>query len=130
MSDRILETPRLLLRTSNEDMTAATLDFYRRNAEEFEHIEPISHPDFYTEDFHRRLLRTERELIQKRSMFRVWIFLRSFPSIPIGTVSVHNIRYGDFSDGEIGYKIDPAFRRQGFAREAISEVMELMTSPE
>ena len=42
MSDRILETPRLLLRTSNEDMTAATLDFYRRNAEEFEHIEPIS----------------------------------------------------------------------------------------
>lgn len=130
MSDLILETPRLLLRTSNEDMTAATLDFYRRNAEEFEHIEPISHPDFYTEDFHRRLLRTERELIQKRSMFRVWIFLRSFPSIPIGTVSVHNIRYGDFSDGEIGYKIDSAFRRQGFAREAISKVMELMTSPE
>ena len=43
----------------------------------------------------------------------------------IGTVCLHDIRFAAYSCTEIGYKFDTAFRRMGYASEAIKKVMSL-----
>lgn len=43
----------------------------------------------------------------------------------IGTVCLHDIRFAAYSCTEIGYKFDAAFRRMGYASEAIKKVMSL-----
>lgn len=39
----------------------------------------------------------------------------------IGTVCLHDIRFAAYSCTEIGYKFDAAFRRMGYASEAIKK---------
>lgn len=124
--DQKYETPRLLLRTSQESMTEEVLAFYQRNAADFEATEPIEEAAFYTPAFQRSILKCERDLTKKGSMLRLWMYLRSDPMVLVGTVSFHNIRRGSFLDAECGYKTDRAFRRQGYCREALTAGLSIM----
>lgn len=128
MMSRVTETKRLLLIPSRDDLTDEVLSFYLRNREDIEATEPITHPDFYTKRYHKNLLRVENGLIRDGKMLRFWLARKEDPTHVIGTISFHNIRHASFQDADLGYKMDRAFRRMGYCKEAINAGLSVMAS--
>ena len=56
---------------------------------------------------------------------RFYVFLKTNPRIIIGTVCLHDILRMPYCCSEIGYKLDAAFQHQGYAREAVTKVLNI-----
>ena len=119
------QTARLLLTVLTPNYANAVLNFQNRNRESFEAYEPTRPANFYTASYQQAVLKCEWDLALKQQCIRFYVFRKDDPQMIIGTVCLHDIRFAAYSCTEIGYKFDAAFRRMGYASEAIKKVMSL-----
>ncbi len=114
------ETKHLILKVISDQDSLQVLDFYLRNEGDFEHFEPITAENFYTEEYHKTMLHYEYQAILKLNMIRFWIYPKDNPNLIIGTVSFRNIVRGAcFASCEMGYKMDSSYRNRGLCKEAL-----------
>lgn len=119
------QTDRLILKVLTPNYANAVLNFQNRNRESFEAYEPTRPANFYTASYQQAVLKCEWDLALKQQCIRFYVFRKDDPQMIIGTVCLHDIRFAAYSCTEIGYKFDAAFRRMGYASEAIKKVMSL-----
>ena len=99
------QTDRLILKVLTPNYANAVLNFQNRNRESFEAYEPTRPANFYTASYQQAVLKCEWDLALKQQCIRFYVFRKEDP--------------------QIGYKFDAAFRRMGYASEAIKKVMSL-----
>lgn len=112
-------TERLILKVLDPDWAPEVLNFYSSNREYFEPWEPDREKDFYTVDYQARMLYYDYRAYEKGTQIRFWIFLKSNPNTPIGTISFHNMVHSIFKSCTIGYKMDKNHVRHGYCLEAV-----------
>lgn len=120
------ETDRLILRVLYESSAPKVLDFYEKNKVIFENVEPERPKNFYTLEYQSALLKCEFDMIVKKQSLRFWIFKKEEPDVIIGTVSFQNIMRSVYQSCLIGYKLDPLYWKQGYAREAIQKAISIV----
>lgn len=124
--DMHYETDRLLLKILQEDSAPAVLDFYQKNKDVFETWEPKHPKNFYTKDYIATLMRCEFDLAMKMLSVRFWVFLKENPRQIIGTVSFQDIIRSIYQSCHIGYKFDPDYWHQGYAKESITKAISVV----
>lgn len=120
------ETRRLVLQVLPSYYKKQVLEFYEANREHLEPWEAKRENNFYTEEYQKMLLEAEYNEIVKTKMLRYYLFLKEEPDKIIGSVCASGIRYGAFESCSIGYKMDKKYCRQGFAKEAVEKLMDIL----
>lgn len=120
------ETNRLILKILHPNYAYAVLDFYERNKDFLEPLEPARQHNFYTLDFQRTNLSHEYSSFLNSSYLRIWLFKKENPDVPIGTVCFSNFLHGAFCNCMLGYKIDHSHARQGYMTEALDFLLPLV----
>lgn len=120
------QTEHLLLRVLHPDYAGLVLDFYIRNQDFLEPLEPSRHPNFYTLEFQKSNLSCEYNSFIKSSYMRVWLFEKNSPDIAIGTICFSNFLHGAFCSCMVGYKTDKEHLRRGYMAEALSYLLPLV----
>ncbi|MCR5684085.1 MAG: GNAT family N-acetyltransferase [Lachnospiraceae bacterium] len=118
-------TGRLTLACLDRSGAAMVLDFLTRNKDDFERYEPERDENFYTLCHQERILEAESIIFEKSEGARYYIFDSSDTDTIIGNVSLTH------TDGPVcilGYRVDPAFRRQGIAFESTSFLLDLLNT--
>lgn len=123
--DFIYETDRLILRVIKTEEAEKVCDWYKQNRFDFERYEPKRSINFYTTEFHQKLIELEAEHILKGYMLRLYAFPKNHPEQILGTVSLRDVTRGPYNKTEIGYKIDTKFRRNGVAFEMLQKAVEI-----
>lgn len=113
-----LETERLILKVEDSMKAQEILDFYINNKELFEQYEPTRPHNFYTLAYQMASLNYEYTQIVKGKSLRYYIYLKDNPDTIIGTINFSRMEHGPFSRTSIGYKIDAASHKMGYAYEA------------
>lgn len=113
------ETERLVLRILSARSAGLVTDFYRRNLDDFAKYEPLNKRQAVSQPYQHQILEYEQQYYKAGSMVRFFIFEKDNPFRIIGTISFREIRRAFYSSCTVGYKIDTACRRQGFATEAL-----------
>ena len=120
------ETDQLVLRVCNRKEAPMVLDFYKRNLEDFSLYEPISYPAATTLKYHEEILEYEYQCFLDGSIVRYFFFEKNNPFRIVGTMSFRNICGGYYSSCTVGYKVDSACRRRGYAYEALKLGVDLV----
>lgn len=119
------QTDRLILKILTPDYLRPVLNFQIRNKDVFEKYEPTRPENFYTFGYQHTLLKCEYKLAMKLSTVRFYVFRKEDPRTVIGTVCLHDISYGAYLCSEVGYKFDKNYWHKGYAREALSQVLQI-----
>ena len=90
----ILQTQRLLLRSPDEVNAADVFRYYTENRTFLQPHEPKRDEDFFTEEYHAKLLREEREAWSSRRSYRFYIAWKEDPDRTIGIIGLNNIVWG------------------------------------
>lgn len=122
----LYETDQLVLRVCTRKEASMVLDFYKRNLEDFAKYEPISFSSVTTLKFHEEMLDYEYEAFLKSTCIRYHFFEKHNPFKVVGTMSFRNIQGGYYSSCTVGYKVDSAYRRRGYAKEALTLGLKLV----
>lgn len=120
------ETDALVLRVCTKKDAAMVLDFYKRNFEDFAKYEPLSYSSATQLRFHEDVLQYEYDSFLKGNNVRFYLFDRNNPLKIVGTVSYRNITGAYYSSCQVGYKMDAAYRRRGYMREALAKGNEIL----
>ena len=119
------ETDRLILRTCSRNEGRMVYRFYQNNINDFALYEPIDKKAARSLAYFEKILDIENENFLDGYSYRYYIFERSNPFRIIGTVSFRDLEYAKYlASARIGYKIDRGFRRMGYAREALSAILD------
>ncbi len=118
MGPEVKYTQNLILKVENESSAEKVLLLYQRNKMVFDRFEPTRPHDFYTSEYHRKMLKREYKAYISGVFLRYYLFLKIRPDRIIGSVNfnLHHDSEGPFA--EIGYKIDALHQNQGLAYEA------------
>lgn len=104
-----------------------SLDYYFANRDFLAPFEPDRDESFYTLAHHTRILATEKSEMTQRRMLRLWLFLKDGSmKRPIGNFAFTNIVHGVFLSCFLGYKLDKAYVRQGYMKEALVKGIEVI----
>lgn len=120
------ETERLKLRVLTSSYAEQVLEFYQNNKHYFNIWEPSRVRNFYTRDFQRASLSYEYHEIIKSRFLRFWIFEKSDDERIIGCICFQNFQKGSLMSCTVGYKVDEAYTRQGYATEALEKCMDII----
>lgn len=121
----IFETERLTIKILPDTAAAQVLRFYSENKEIFEAFETDRPEQFYTEDFQKTILGAEYNMAVKQTLFRFWVFEKERQDRIIGTISFQHIKRGYYQTCEMGYKFIPDVWGRGYARESISQCIQI-----
>lgn len=113
-------TRRLHIRMVSSEDIGQVLDFQKRNRLYFEQYEEPKSDDFYTTAVQQRILIAEKCALSDDTFFRYYLSPAYDTSYIIGTISLKKYVHNRTSSMLIGYKIDHAMWRQGYAYEALS----------
>ena len=119
------QSERLELRILKPDSSSAVLDFYERNRNTLEPVEPLRPQYFYTITYQSRNLTWEYNAFLKSKYIRYWMF-RKNSNIPIGCVCFSEFQGGAFHRCMIGYKLDQTATGNGYMQEAIAFLLPLV----
>ena len=115
----------MILTTSDMSMVGDILEFNKRNAEHFAEWEDHKSPDYYTREYHRFLVRSERDEIRNNTGFTLYLTDRESGGI-IGRVTAFGMLGGNCSFCMLGYKLDRDRQHQGYMHEALKEVINIL----
>ena len=127
MGPLICFTPNLVLKIENESNAQSVLDMYIRNADCFERFEPTRPENFYTLNYHRQMLIREYRAYTQGTFLRYHIYEREGNGQIIGAVNFNILHKGNKSFAEVGYKIDKVFQNRGYAYEAVTASIGIMS---
>lgn len=117
--DLIYHTNRITLRVLNSSYAENVCEFYKKNRDTFEAVEPPRIPNFYTIDFHRSNLSAEyNEFIHGRYL-RLYLFEKENPNKIIGSICFNNFRNSCFKSCVVGYKMDKDYCNLGYMTECL-----------
>ena len=119
-----METDRLILRVLDENYCSNVLAFLEKGRHIFEKYEAAKVPMYYTEIYQKGVLSQEYTATLGNRYVRYYVSLRDNPDVIIGTVSCGSLSTEPFCCGTLGYKFDEDYWHKGYAREAISCVMD------
>lgn len=117
------ETQRLRLRVLNESYAQTALRFYSEGRDHFDPVEPVKAANYYTVGFQTLNLQNEFNAFINGVYMRYFWFVKEQPERIVGTASFSNIIRGAYRSCQLGYKLLPAFQKQGFALEAVSRLV-------
>lgn len=120
------ETQRLVLQILTPDYCHEVLDFYKYNKKVFAPYEPHCPRQYYTADYQYNSLSCDYKAYLEQKGVRFYLFLKTNPSMIIGTISFCNISHGYASSAIVGYKLDARFQHQGYAFEALQKGIEIL----
>ncbi len=121
------ETSQLIMRVCTRKDARLVHDFYVRNLKDFMRYEPLDPRSASTLVYYESLLDIEYELLLRKEVIRFFLFEKANPLKIVGTVAFRNISFAPhLLSAQVGYKIDRASRRRGFAREALSTGCDIM----
>jgi ribosomal-protein-alanine N-acetyltransferase len=121
----MLSTPRLQLKLLGPSHAAEATRYLAKNREHFGTAGPLVEDEYFTEEYQRRRLTRELEMIDEGSLFRLWLYRHADPadSDPIGDISLsHNVR-GIMQSCYVGYKLDRDHVGHGYMTEALGAVV-------
>ncbi len=122
------ETKRLLLTVLTADASEEVLRFLQKNRNTFEKYDGKKKENYYTQRYQKTLLTYDFNMAMRQKSFRYWLSEKNEPSRIIGTVSIQRIERGIFQTCTIGYKMDEAYRRQGYMQEALEKIVSVIFS--
>lgn len=122
----IYETKRLYLKVLGPEHAPDVLSFLQKNRLIFEPYETQKHPSYYTLSHQSDILQAEYNAFLSLKYIRYYIFKKDDENAVIGTVSFSNILPKPFCSCTIGYKIDAAHQRMGYATEALLSATQAM----
>lgn len=120
----LLETDRLILRVLDDNYWKEVLSFLKKGRLIFERYEAMKVPMYYTEIYQKGVLSQEYTATLGDRYVRYYVSIKGKPDIIIGTVSCGSISAEPFNCGTIGYKFDEDYWHKGYAREAVSRVID------
>lgn len=118
-----LVTDRMYLVLSDPSIAKAVSMFNIKNMGALAHTEPTRPNEYYTVAGQRKLLRMDKKDSDKCLEFRFWLFEKGSKET-IGTVCISNIAFGSVKSCYLSYKVDADKQGQGFATEAVKEVID------
>ncbi len=111
-------TDRLELKILNEDAAALTTEFLAKNQEHFSAWEMEHPPEYYTEEYQRRMLAAESMQYLRSHAVRYYFFLPG-KDVPIGTACFSHIELAPLACCRLGYRLDRDFGGCGYMTEAL-----------
>ena len=114
----VFETERLMIKTSDAEMTAQVLKYYSDNRAFFEKYQPSRDDTYYTMDYQRALLMQEERNMANLTGAYYYYYLKKDPEHIIGSISFSRIRKEPYASTIFGYNIDERFQGQGYCTEA------------
>ena len=122
------ETERLVMQVLPAYYNHQVLQFFMENKEHLEPWEAQRDKNFYTANYQRALLEAEYIQMVLKKMWRYYLFLKENPDCIIGSVCANNIRYGAFENCSIGYKIHKQYCKQGYGKESVERLINILFS--
>lgn len=122
------ETERLILMVGDESLAPLVLDYVSRNREDFARYDRSTPEEFYTLDYQRKLLSAEQKLLLRSSGIRYYSFLKEQPDFIIGNITFAYLTEENGHRCSIGYRTDAAYRQCGYAYEAASFLIPVISS--
>ena len=119
-----LETNRLILKTSDTEMTDQVFKYYYDNRDFFAKYEPSRDEEYYTFDYQYALLRQEAGNMERLTGAYYYYYLKVDPEHIIGSISFSRLRKDPYFSTIFGYNIDYRFQGQGYCTEACRGAME------
>ncbi len=121
-------TKHYILRVEDESKAKNVLNLYLRNRMPFEKFEPTRPANFYTADYHKAMLRRERNAYELGSFIRYYIYSPTNLNRVIGAVNFNIYRTINGNYIEVGYKVDSLYQNQGIAYEVLCHLIPLVAS--
>lgn len=117
-----LVTERMYLVLSDKSLAKAVSKFNIKNMGALAYTEPTRPDEYYTVQGQKVLLGMDKKDADRCVEFRFWLFEKGSKDV-IGTVSISSIAFGSVKSCYLSYKIDTDMQGQGFATEAVKEVI-------
>ncbi|MEP7217197.1 MAG: GNAT family N-acetyltransferase [Anaerolineaceae bacterium] len=114
-----ITTARLVLRTSDPSLAAATADFYRRNAQPHARWSPPVDASAHTVEAQAQQLALTAQAIAEGQSIAWWLFLPDDPDCAIGQMHLSQIHRRAFQSAMLGYSIDHRHEGRGLMAEAL-----------
>lgn len=116
-------TNRLELRILPAIYSKNILEFYNRNKDFLEPLEPERSPNFYSETYQISNLNCEYNAFVKGVYARYWLSEKDAPEKIIGSVCFSDFKKGAFYSCMIGYKLDQMYCNKGYMSEALIKLI-------
>jgi [ribosomal protein S5]-alanine N-acetyltransferase len=120
---RLLITPRLVLRGTDEAFALPLADFLLRNRAHLNPWSPPAKPGFFCEQGQLQRLRQTLEAEARGSDWAWWLFAKDDPGALMGNARLSQISRGPFCNAMLGYSLDATLEGQGLMREALQAVI-------
>ena len=114
-----IETLRTIVRLAEPGDAPQVLNYYLRNRERLEPLEPLRSPNFYEESAWEVRITFFLESFQADRSLNLFVFPRKNPSRVIGAIGFSNFVRVAFHACYLGYSIDQAHEGKGYMREAL-----------
>jgi len=124
--NKVYETNRLVLKVLDEKDANIVLEYYLRNKDFLEEWEAKKSEEYYTLNYHKKMLQNDYSSFIYGDSLRFWIFKKEDLNNTIGSVGFNNIIRGAFLSCHLGYKLDKDEINNGFITEAIEKGIEIV----
>lgn len=121
---RILETPRMALRTLTLSEAPLLLDFDCRNRGFLAPWEPRREELYFTLTRAEATVRADARTARRDTGYRWHLFLKDDPRRIVGSVALSNVVHGVFLSTHLGYRLDGEMTGCGLMTEAVSAVIQ------
>jgi len=119
----VLETERLYLKMLDESSAKEVTSYHKRNRTFLKKWESFKRDDFFSEEYHKRLLSLEKEEIENGVRLKLWIYLKE-GDLLIGYLNFGNIIRGSFESSYLGFKLDDSKKNNGYMTEAMEKSLD------
>ena len=119
-----IETPRLILQTSDVSLAPKLLNYYSKNRSFFEKYEPANDDDYYTLSYQTNVLEHEVANMERGISAYYYFFLKENPDHIIGSMSFVRFRGEPYANTIFGYDLDEEHQGHGYCTEACKAAIE------